>query len=134
MEKLETLIPQYVLNKQELDSYKKICDKENAEIKAIMRSAKLPSYSSNEYTVTYTVAKRESINEEKAISILKKSIGTAPDVYGILKVREYIDYDALEDAIYRGKLDSRIVAELNAAREVKEIETLRISKRKDKEK
>lgn len=40
-EKLEQLIPHYQLNKSKMDSYKKIVDKDNKEIKEIMLSSQL---------------------------------------------------------------------------------------------
>ena len=131
MQTLETLIPQYVLNKQELDSYKKLCDEENAEIKKIMRTEKVQAKTVDNYTVSYVVAKKESINEAKALSILNR-FGLGGGVLGIVKTREYIDYDALEKAIYSGALTNDVLSELDTTREIREVETLRISKKKGK--
>ena len=66
---LDTLIPQFAANKREQDSYKKLCDKEGAEIKAIMQSFVLPHYEAGGYRATYTIQKRESINEELLLEI-----------------------------------------------------------------
>jgi len=41
---LDVLIPQYAENKSEMDSYKKICDKENAQIKSIMKDFVVEKY------------------------------------------------------------------------------------------
>ena len=92
-DELDSLIQQYAMNKTEFDSYKKICDKENAEIKAIMLDGKIDSRISGDYKATF---------------------------------------DALEKAIYDGKLTQDQLLELDRAKEVKEVVTLRVTKIKKK--
>lgn len=123
---LEELIPQYALNKAELDSYKKICDRENAEIKDLMLNLGLDEATGGCYTVKRIVQKRESMNEDMLLQIAHIN-----GISEIVKTKEYIDYDVLEDAIYNGRISSDILTEINKAREVKEIVTLRISKAKE---
>lgn len=127
MNDLDTLIPQYAANKSELDSYKKICDKENAQIKEIMRDLVLSNYTAGGYKASYTVQHRESMNEDVLLEIAHH--------YGIpeiVKTKEYIDFDALENAIYNGKISQDILVEMDKAKEVKEVVTLRVSKVKEK--
>ncbi len=129
LQDLDTLIPQYAQNKADMDSYKKICDRENAQIKAIMKDFAIQNYEAENYKATYTISERESMNEEILLGIAHH--------YGIseiVKTKEYIDFDALENAIYNGKISSEILQEMDKAKEVKEVVTLRVTKVKKKEK
>ena len=124
---LDNLIPRYAENKSELDGYKKICDKENAQIKAIMKDFVVDKYEAGGYKASYSVSTRESMNEEMLLSIAH--------IYGIpeiVKTKEYIDFDALEKAIYDGKISKEILLEMDRAKEVKEVVTLRVTKIKEK--
>ena len=122
-ELLENLIPQYALNKSELDSYKKLCDAENAQIKEIMLSESIEEATSGGYVAKVVVQNRESMNEEKLLEIAHHH-----GISEIVKTKEYIDFDALENAIYRGLINQEIILEMDSAKEVKEVVTLRISK------
>lgn len=126
---LDELIPQYVTNKNELDSYKKICDKENAQIKAIMKDFSVQKYTAGSYKASYSVSVRETMNEAMLLEIAHQ--------YGIseiVKTKEYIDYDALENAIYNNKIPDEILLEMDRAKETKEVVQLRVTKVKDAEK
>lgn len=127
LNELDTLIPQYANNKSELDGYKKICDRENAQIKAIMKDFVITNYEAGGYKASYSVSERESMNEEMLLEIAHN--------YGIseiVKTKEYIDYDALENAIYNGRISQDILLEMNKAKEIKEVVTLRVTKIKPK--
>lgn len=125
MNRLDELIPQYAVNKSELDAYKKLCDKENAEIKSIMKDLALQKYEAGEYKATYTISKRETMDEEILLEVAHQF-----GIPEIVKTKEYIDFDALENAIYNGKISPEILTEMDRARSVKEVVTLRISKNK----
>lgn len=124
---LDKLIPQYALNKSELEGYKKICDKENAEIKAIMKSFVVSKYETDDYKATYSIVKKETMNEEKLLDILMPVV---PSNLGIIKTKAYIDYEALENAIYKGLISDETILEMDKAKEVKETVTLRVTKKK----
>lgn len=125
MTRLDELIPQYASNKNEMDAYKKLCDKENAEIKSIMKDLALQKYEAGEYKAIYTISKRETMDEEILLEIAHQF-----GIPEIVKTKEYIDFDALENAIYNGKISPEILTEMDRARSVKEVVTLRISKKK----
>lgn len=127
LNELDTLIPQYANNKSELDGYKKICDRENAQIKAIMKDFVITNYEAGGYKASYTVSERESMNEEMLLEIAH--IHGIPE---IVKTKEYIDYDALENAIYNGRISQDVLLEMNKAKEIKEVVTLRVTKVKPK--
>ena len=127
LDDLNTLIPQYAMNKSELDDYKKICEKENAQIKAIMADFALQHFEVGGYKASYSVSTRESMNEKLLLQIAHN--------YGIpeiIKTKEYIDFDALENVIYNGRISQEVLLEMDKAKEVKEVVTLRVSKIKEK--
>lgn len=127
MGKLEKLIPQYAQDKLLLDTYKKTCDAENAEIKQLMLEENKSTFEADGYIATRTVSTRETINEEMLLQIAH--------YYGIseiVKTKEYIDFEALEDAIYNGKISKDILIEISKAKESKEVVTLRVTKIKAK--
>lgn len=127
-EELDKLILGYAKNKAEMDSYKKICDKENAKIKSIMKELKEPTYEVGEYRAVYSEQKRETMNEEMLLEIL----GGGAREMGIVKTKEYVDFDALEKAIYDDLISQETVAEMAKAREVKIVPVLKVSKIKKK--
>lgn len=126
-QKLDTLIPQYAENKSMLDDYKKICDKENKQIKELMTD---DTYEAGGYKATKSVQIRESLNEDRLLAIASQH-RVFRDI-GIIKTKEYVDMEALESAIYKGMLDKETLMEIDKCRESKEVVTLRISKVKEK--
>mgnify|MGYP007122053743 CR=1 FL=1 len=124
---LDSLIPQYAENKSKQDEIKKLCDKENAEIKSIMQNFALPKYVAGEYKATYTIQKRESINEEMLLEIAHQF-----GIPEIVKTKEYIDFDALERAIYNNLIPEDVLHQMDAATTIKEVPTLKVSKVKTK--
>lgn len=128
LDDLNTLIPQYAMNKSELDDYKKICEKENAQIKSIMADFALQHFEAGGYKASYSVSTRESMNEELLLQIAHKN--HIEDL--IVKTKEYIDFDALESAIYNGIISEDVLLEMDKAKEVKEVVTLRVTKVKEK--
>lgn len=125
---LDSLIPQYAANKREKDSYEKLCAAENAQIKAIMQEYVVQHYEVGGYKATYTIQKRETVDEEMLLEILKRN----GECEGIIKTKEYIDFDALENAIYHNLIPEDILAQMAEATEVREIPTLKVTKIKEK--
>ena len=133
-ESLDILIPRYFQNKQEMDGYKKICDKENKQIKDSMKALGETEHTVGDYIAKYSVQQRESMNEDILISLFTSvpSFVKLDDKYNIIKTKPYVDFDALENALYNSKLSEKQVSDLNRAKEVKEVVTLRVSKIKKK--
>lgn len=129
IEKLDELIPQYAENKEIADRYKKLCDADNSEIKAVMADYALPNYQVGDYTAVRSVSERESFNEELLLEIVRAF--DTPGL-GIIKTKEYIDYDALEAAIYNDKLSKDALLSIQRAKETKFVTTLRVSKKRKK--
>lgn len=112
---LNELIENYGIKKSLSDSIKKELDGLNKEIKKSMLAEGLTEAVSDNYTAKYQVRKSESLDEDKVIEILIDN-----NIEGIIKTKAYIDEDALENAIYNGKLNADILKQINEAKIVKE--------------
>ena len=120
-----------------IDEYKESKDKENAlkkannelneNIKSYMGEHGMTSANSEKYTAPLSRTKKESLNEDLAIEIIKENLGGAL-LSSVIKQKEYIDEDALEKLVYNGDFD---INKLAKAKMVKETYTLRIGKKKD---
>ncbi len=121
---LDDLILKYAENKEKLEAFKKLTEAENKEIKFLMKSSGETEHISDEYKASYIVSTRESMNEEMLLVVAHK--------YGIpvIKTKEYIDFDALENAIYNNRISNEALLEMDKAKSKKEVVTLRITKLK----
>ena len=124
-ERLSELLPVYQANKSEMDSYKKLVDKDNKEIKTIMLDSKLDEFIVDNIKASCSVSEREDFIEEALIAKLKEM-----KIRGVVKKKEHVDMDALENAIYHGKIDAASLADCQTK---KEVVTLRVTKLKKKE-
>lgn len=124
-ERLSQLLPVYEANKSKMDSYKKLVDKDNKEIKSIMLGAQLGEFIVDDIKASCSISEREDFIEEALIAKLKEM-----KVRGIVKKKEYVDMDALENAIYNGKIDAATLADCQTK---KEVVTLKVTKLKRKE-
>ena len=128
--------PEFNLSKV-IDEYKESKDKENAlkkannelneNIKTYMQEHDMTSADSEKYTATLSCTKKESLNEDLAIEIIKENLGGA-FLSSVIKQKEYIDEDALEKLVYNGDFD---ISKLEKAKMIKETYTLRVGKKKD---
>ncbi len=124
-ERLSVIVPNYQANKTEMDSYKKLVDADNKEIKEIMLGHEMEEFEIDDIKAKVSVSERINFIEEALIGTLK-SLGVEE---GIIKTKEYVDMQALEDAIYKGVLNA---AEIAHCQDIREVVTLRISKVKRK--
>ena len=132
LEKLDELVPRYGDEKTEMDRYKKLCDADNAEIKSIMSDLAIQHYTAGDYKVTRSVQERESMDEDLLLTLLQNSPEPEIRLSGIIKTKEYVDFDALEVALYKEKLPKSVLLEIDKARTVKLVTTLKVSKVKKK--
>jgi len=125
-EKLNELIPSYAENKEKLDAIDKVCKSKNAEIKKIM--AKDHEYSVGDYTAKIIIKNKDTIDEE----LLCVKLSMFQEMYdlGIIKVQEYVDMQALEDAMYKKELTAEMLKEVEKCRNHKEVVELRVTKKK----
>ena len=126
---LDELIPAYGDNKERLDVLDKICKEENKQIKELLGDK--TNYETSGWKVTKSVQNRDKIDED----LLCVKLSDFPEMYelGVIKVQEYVDMTALEDAMYKGQLNKKMLEVVEKCREHKEVVTLRISRVKEKE-
>ena len=124
--KLSMLIDAYAIVKAQADEAKKDVDSRNKEIKEIMSSNDIDTFDTGIYTAKFTVQKRETMNEDKLITILQKHGFDGK----IVKLKPYVDIDALESAIYHDEVSAEVQDEVAACVSVKEVETLKVTKNK----
>ena len=94
-----------------------------------MKDFVVTKYEVGDYRASYNISTRETMNEEMLLQIL----GGGAREMGIIKTKEYVDFDALEKAIYDGLISNETIVEMDKAKEVKEVVTLRVTKVKKKE-
>lgn len=124
-ELLNSIIECFYKDKQTADKYKKSAEEYNKEIKDIMADIRIDEFETDNGLVAKLTHKQsESFNEEKLLAKIKEL-----NIHGIIKTREYVDMEALENAIYNENIDA---SELSACREIKETVALKVSKKKEK--
>lgn len=123
LDTLDELIPAYAFNKDELDSYKKICDEENNKIKSLMMDAKCDNYTAGGFVAKKIIQHKESMNEDKLLAVLKQ--------FNIpcTKTVEVVDMDALESYLYKNtdNLPAGFAEKLAACKTTTDVVQLRVS-------
>lgn len=116
-----------------MDTIKKVCDEDNKSIKSILTT--LPQVSdgkweheSGGYKATVNTTKKQSLNEDKLLDILQNA---DLNIEGLIKTKEYVDMDVLEDAMYKQLIEHDVLMQIDSCREVKETQVLTIKKVKE---
>jgi hypothetical protein len=76
---------------------------------------------------TVSITQKESINQDRAIIILKDNL-SEDQLDQVIKTKEYIDEDALEKLIYNGEVQADLL--VSAIEKGKPTSTLRIKDKK----
>ena len=124
---ISTAIDSYKESKDKENALKKANDKLNKTIKTYMQKHGIESANSEKYTATLSCTKKESLNEDLAIEIIKENLDGAL-LSSVIKKKEYIDEDALEKLVYNSDFD---ISKLEKAKIVKSVYTLRVNKKKE---
>ena len=109
--------------KAQLDALKKSTDKLNLELKELFKkTGETVFVTDSGIKVSYSKQCRSSMNEDALLEHLKhlKSIGLDE----VIATKEVVDMDALEQAIYDGKIEA---ASLAAFQTNKYVETLKLT-------
>lgn len=122
---LSKVIDEYKESKDKENALKKANNELNENIKTYMQEHDMTSADSKKYTATLSCTKKESLNEDLAIEIIKENLGGAL-LNSVIKQKEYIDEDALEKLVYNGDFD---ISKLEKAKITKVTTTLRIKKK-----
>lgn len=121
---LNFIIQCFYEDKQKLDMYKKSTEEYNSEIKKLMSKLDKDEFETDDGLVAkINIQNRESFIDDKLIEKIKES-----KVPGIIKTKEYVDMDALEDAIYNGRFDASTLTNCKTS---KKVITLKVSKQKE---
>lgn len=124
---LSTLIDSYKNSKDNENEYKKLSKDLGDQIKSEFVSRKIDKFASDKYVATVSITQKESINQDRAIIILKDNLSN-DQLDQVIKTKEYIDEDALEKLIYNGEVQADLLA--NAIEKGKPTTTLRIKDKK----
>lgn len=124
--RLTELVNSYAELNLDIKEKKKLADEQNAEIKELMRKLDITSFDGDEYTAVYSVRKKESFDEQPMIEWMKQK-KVAP---WVIKTKEYIDMDELENAIYGGRIDVSELDHMNTFKKIDETPALTIKKKK----
>ena len=124
---------------QETKNEEKICKEKSSNLNTEIKDYMIQNLFADEngkrlfegstYSATLTVTEKESLDEDKAIEILKDKL-SEEDFAKCVRTKQYIDDDALEKIVYSSGFDMQ---ELNSCVvKSKPTYTLRVSKRKKK--
>lgn len=129
-EELDALIPTYGSLDFELKNIKKKADGFKERIKTIVKSLGVKTYRSEDYEITYTEAERVSFKEDKLLTKLKEIVADRnPEEFeGLIKTKEYVDMDVLENLLYHNKFDEADISSISDCQEIKIIPTLKVKK------
>lgn len=108
------------LTKQKNDLKDKIC--------SYMDEEGIEQASSNGYSLTRSVSHRTTVNEDQLLSVVKG--WHIKGVDGLIKTKEYVDTDVLEDLTYKGIVTPTELKGLETCRKVTEVVSLRPTKKK----
>ena len=130
MENLNELIEQYGIAKEKEKLLKTDIDGWNKQIKNILRDVDGGVGDSDSFEAKFQIVKNESFDEPRLISMfLSVPAGVSiNDEYGIVEYVPQINAEALEKAIYDGRLDPTI---LNEYKKVTTIERLTVKRKKE---
>jgi len=119
---LGEIIESYIYNKKQENHFKSLASSENTQIKSIMEEMNISKFETNSGSAIISERKTETFIEDKLIEFLKSN-GVADR---IVKTKEYVDFDALESAIYHETIPADVVKEMASCKDVKVTTVLRI--------
>ena len=128
-EDLAGVVASYVKTKEEAEFYDRATKAYNEKIKQMMSDMGITDGMFAGYKVLVSRVTHESLNEAKLLNAIRTHYnGDTP----LIKTREYIDMDLLEQMLYRGEIDAELMAMLEDCKERKpDTFTLRVTKPKE---
>lgn len=105
----DSMVDDYVVAKKKEQEASKVTKVLGPQIKKYLAEDNLTNYDTADSSVSVQIRSSVNFDEELLIDYLKSS-GLSR---GLVKRKEYVDFDALESAIYRGKLSDEQVKELD---------------------
>lgn len=129
MDNLIQLIDAFGAKNDTLKQLKTECDAQNKKIKEIMSGDNMNYFDTGTYSASYKVKETTKVNEEKLLYLLQQLDGDNFRKLGIIKSKEYIDSDALENAVYNGIFDAQTLLKIQECSTVVETPTLTVKKK-----
>lgn len=126
---LQKIIDEYYEQDTEKKQLEKELKSKNLYIKSTLADLSQDVFETNKCKATISYQNRISMDEEKVIEIIKENISTAKRK-GVIKTKEYVDYDVLESLIYNGVISADKLA---PAQNINVITTLKVVELKKKE-
>jgi len=105
----DSMVDDYVVAKMKEQEAGKVTKVLGPQIKKYLAEDNLTNYDTANSSVSVQIRSSVNFDEELLIDYLKSS-GLSR---GLVKRKEYVDFDALESAIYRGKLSEEQIKELD---------------------
>lgn len=129
---LEELVSQYGATNDKAKELKTMLDGWNKQIKSIMSDKDIDTFEAGGYKASYSVRTTSSMNTDMLLSLFKsdKKLKKIAKEYGIVKTTEYIDMDALENALYHDAVADSEIEKLNTCKVEKTTEILKVTKKK----
>lgn len=129
MEELAGIVAEYARNKEEADYYDKATKACNEKIKQMMSELEITNGTFAGYKVLVSRVTHETLNEAKLLNALRTHYNGET---ALIKTREYVDMELLEQMLYRGEIDTEMLSLLEACKECKpDTFTLRVTKLKE---
>lgn len=128
---LDSLVARYGQTDAQIKALKKANDIDKEQLTTTLAKMGENKWTAGGFTVQRVESNRETLNEEKLLALMQLHKEMA-ELHGILKIKAYVDMDALESAIYTGKIPQDVLQELDQCRETKVVVSLRCSKAKEK--
>lgn len=111
MDTLNNIVPVYFENNNEKKSYESLVKKSGEQIKEIMSILGVDVFKVGKYTVSITSVDKSKMDEDKLLELVKTNFPKELKEK-IIKTREYIDHEALENAMYKGEIEKDITASM----------------------
>lgn len=105
--KIENLIKRYGDNKETEKQLKAALDADNKAIKQHLQETGLTTLDGAGYSVKLSESVCEGFDEDKLIEVLLNTEIASE----VIKTRKYVDMEALEDAVYNGKIAAALLAD-----------------------
>ena len=132
MGKLDELVTSYGDKHYTELALNKECKEMNNQIKDLLTADNLTEYTAGGYTVTKTITKSESLDEDKLLELLKSDWvsrnGSMQCPY--IKTKYYVDMTELESALYKGDIPKDTIVSMDSCKVTKETVKLNLKRAK----
>ena len=134
--KLEELVKRYGENKDYIKPYEKEIKADNDEIKKIMKTENIKTFPGGDYEATYRIDVSEDFDYDKLLQVVQqywdvKKVGNEPCPY--IKIKYEVDMEALENDIYSGEFDAKLLSSCKVRKEIPKLIITKIKKEKKDE-